>query len=81
LSSKGPYDNLILEYEREFEINYLKAMDNLDHERLKNQKLKEMSARFEIKSKETQIQNIVKQEALERYEKIRNELENKISEN
>ena len=40
-----------------------------------------MSARFEIKSKETQIQNIVKQEALERYEKIRNELENKISEN
>lgn len=81
LSSRGPYDNLILEYERAFEINYLKAVDDFDHERLKNQKLKEMSARFEIKSKESQIQNIIKKDAYDRYEKIRNELEDKISEN
>ena len=81
LSSKGPYDNLILEYERAFEINYLKAVDDFDHERFKNKKLKEMSTRFEIKSKESQIQNIIKKEAYDRYEKIREELENKISDN
>ena len=81
LSSKGPYDNLILEYERQFEINYLKALDDFDHERLKNQKLKEMSTRYEIKSKEAQIQNIVKDETLKRYERIRNQLEDKIAGN
>ena len=81
MSTKGPYENLILEYEKKFEMNYLKAMDNLDHERVKNKKLKEMSTRFEIKSKEKQIQDIVKQDALDRYEKIRNDLEDKISKN
>ena len=64
-----------------FEMNYLKALDNLDHERVKNKKLKEMSTRFEIKSKEKQIQDIVKQDAYDRYEKIRSDLQNKISEN
>lgn len=81
MSSKGPYENLILEYEKKFEMNYLKALDNLDHERVKNKKLKEISTRFEIKSKEKQIQDIVKQDALDRYEKIRTDLENKISKN
>lgn len=81
MSSTGPYENLILEYEKKFEVNYLKALDNLDHERLKNKKLKEMSARFEIKSKEKQIQDIVKQDAYDRYEKIRADLEKKISKN
>ncbi|MAJ50757.1 MAG: hypothetical protein CMB82_03970 [Flammeovirgaceae bacterium] len=81
MSSKGPYENLILEYEKKFEMNYLKALDNLDHERVKNKKLKEMSTRFEIKSKEKQIQDIVKQDAYDRYEKIRSDLQNKISDN
>lgn len=81
MSSTGPYENLILEYEKKFEVNYLKALDNLDHERLKNKKLKEMSTRFEIKSKEKQIQDIVKQDAYDRYEKIRADLEKKISKN
>lgn len=81
LSSIGPYDNLVLEYERAFETNYLKALDNFDHERLKNLKLKEMSSRMELKSKESEIQNIIKQEARDRYEKIRVELEKKTFEN
>ena len=81
MSSTGPYENLILEYEKKYEINYLKALDNLDHERVKSKKLKEMSTRFEIKSKEKQIQDIVKQDAYDRYEKIRTDLENKISKN
>lgn len=81
LSSIGPYDNLVLEYERAFETNYLKALDNFDHERQKNLKLKEMSSRMELKSKESEIQNIIKQEARDRYEKIRAELEKKTFEN
>lgn len=81
LSSTGPYDNLVLEYERAFETNYLKALDNFDHERQKNLKLKEMSSRMELKSKESEIQNIIKQEARNRYEKIRAELEKKTFEN
>lgn len=81
LSSMGPYDNLVLEYERAFETNYLKVLDNLDHERQKNLKLKEMSSRMELKSKESEIQNIIKQEARDRYEKIRAELEKKTFEN
>ena len=52
---------LVLEYERAFETNYLKALDNFDHERQKNLKLKEMSSRMELKSKESEIQNIIKQ--------------------
>ena len=81
MSSRGPYENLILQYEKKFEMSYLKELDNLDHERVKNKKLKEMSTRFEIKSKEKQIQDIVKQDAYDRYEKIRNDLENKFLKN
>ena len=81
LSSKGPYDNLILEFESAFETNYLKALDNFDHERQKNKKLKEISSRLELKSKESEIKNIIKQEARDRYDKIRAELEKKTFEN
>ena len=48
---------------------YLKALDNFDHERKKNIKLKEMSSRMELKSKESEIQSMIKQEARDRYEK------------
>ena len=81
LSSKGPYDNLVLEFESAFETNYLKALDNFDHERQKNKKLKEMSSRLELKSKESEIKKIIKQEARDRYDKIRAELERKTIEN
>lgn len=75
LSQKGPYDNLIMEYEIQFETDYLKKVDNYEHERTKNKKLKEMSAKLEIKSKESEIKNILKQDAYERYEKMKNDLD------
>lgn len=81
LSSRGPYDNLVMEYERAFETNYLKALDNFDLERQKNRKLNEMSSRLELKTKEGEIQSNIKQEAYDRYEKIRAELEKKTLEN
>ena len=49
--------------------------------RKKNIKLKEMSSRMELKSKESEIQSMIKQEARDRYEKIRTELEKKTFEN
>jgi len=75
LSQKGPYDNLVLEQEVLFESNYLKQLDNFDHERIKNKKLKEMSVNLEIKSKESEIKNILKNDAFERYDKMRNQLD------
>ena len=81
LSSRGPYDNLVMEYERAFETNYFKALDNFDLERQKNRKLNEMSSRLELKTKESEIQSNIKQEAYDRYEKIRAELEKKTLEN
>ena len=81
LSSSGPYDNLVMEYERAYETNYLKALDNFDLERQKNRKLNEMSSEFELKTKESEIKNTMKKEAYDRYEKIRSELERKTLEN
>lgn len=77
LSSKGPYDNLVLEHEMKFETDYLKQVDNLDHERLKNKKLKEMSSNLELKSKENEIKKILNQDAFERYDKMRRNIDNK----
>lgn len=81
LSSKGPYESLIMEHEKKFELKYLQALDDFDHERAKNKKIKEMASRLEMRSKETEMQNIIKQEAYDRYEKIRNDLEKRIAEN
>lgn len=76
LSEKGPYDNLILEFEMEFEASYLEKKDEYMQERIKNKKLKEMTNSVEIKSKQSELNSILKQEALERYEKMRQALDN-----
>ena len=75
LSQKGPYDNLVLEHELRFEMDYLRQVDNYDNERNKNKMLKEMSMNLEIKSKESEIKSILKNDALNRYDKIRNQLD------
>jgi len=77
LSNKGPYDNLVLEHEMKFETDYLKQVDNLDHERLKNKKLKEMSTNLELKSKENEIKKILNQDAFERYDRMRKDIDTK----
>lgn len=77
LSQKGPYDNLVLEHEIRYETNYLKLVDNFDHERIKNKRLKQMSTNLELKSKETEIKNILKNDAVERYDKMRKKVDNK----
>lgn len=77
LSRKGPYDNLILEHEMKFEAEYLKKLDAFNNDRVKNRKLTEMSAELELKSKEKEINNLLKKNALERYEKMRKQIDNK----
>ncbi|MGK0412784.1 MAG: hypothetical protein ACJA1B_000984 [Polaribacter sp.] len=77
LSSKGPYDNLILEGEIQFEMSYLIKLDNFDHERVKSKKLKEISTNIELKSKEAEIKNMLKQDAIDRYNKMRQEVDRK----
>ena len=77
LSEKGPYDNLVLEYEIQFEASYLKQLDTHKHERLRNKKLIEMSTNVELKSKESEIRNRIKEEAVARYDKLRQAIDNK----
>lgn len=77
LSTKGPYDNLILESEIQFEMSYLNKLDHFDNERFKNKKLKEISTNIELKSKESEIKSILKQQAVERYNKMRQEVDMK----
>jgi len=77
LSSKGPYDNLILESEIQFEMSYLRKLDNFDNERVKRKKLKEISTNIELKSKESEIKNRLKQDAIDRYNKMRQEVDRK----
>lgn len=77
LSSRGPYDNLILESEIQFEMSYLRKLDNFDNERVKSKKLKEISTNMELKSKESEIKNMLKQDAIDRYNKMRQEVDRK----
>lgn len=77
LTQKGPYDNLVLETEIMYETDYLKKIDDYGHEREKNKRLKEMSTNLEIKSKESEIRNILKSDAYKRYEKMKSEIDSK----
>ena len=81
LSQKGPYDHLIMEHELQYESNYLRVVDDFKLEREKNKNMKKMSTEMEMKSKQTEIQNILKQEAFERYEKMKKAIDEKISKN
>lgn len=75
LTKKGPYDNLILEHELKYEIDYLKQYDIYDQERIKNKKMMEMATHLEVKSKEVELNDILRQDAIARYEKMRNQID------
>ncbi|GGE40928.1 DUF4407 domain-containing protein [Psychroflexus planctonicus] len=71
LSDKGPYDNLILQHEIKFESEYRKKLDIYNNERLKNKRINDLESDLEIKSKETAMRNLIKNEAYEQYNKMR----------
>ena len=70
LSKKGPYDNLVMQAEFEFETNFLKVKDFNLNQRKKNEQLNKISSSLEIKSKETQIKKEMREKTLQRYEQI-----------
>ena len=70
LSRKGPYDNLVMQAEFEFETNFLKVKDFNLNQRKKNEQLNKISSSLEIKSKETQIKKEMREKTLQRYEQI-----------
>ena len=70
LSKKGPYDNLVMQAEFEFETNFLKVRDFNINQREKNVHLNKISSDLEIKSKETQIKKEMRDKTLQRYEQI-----------
>lgn len=73
LSKKGPYDNLVMQSEFEFETNFLKVKDFNLNQREKNNQLNKISTELEKKSKESEIKNTMREKAIQRYEEIRRE--------
>lgn len=71
LSKKGPYDNLIMQTEFEFETNFLKVKDFNLNQREKNRELNKISTDLEKKSMESELKNSMREKALKRYEDIR----------
>jgi len=71
LSSKGPYDNLLLQSEYEYETNFLKAVGFQDLERGRYKNINKISAEIELEAKESEIKNDLKQKALDRYDRMR----------
>jgi len=76
LTKKGPYDSLVLKAENEYENDYLNSSDSLRISRSKNEKIKLMDAEMDLKMKERGMKNISRQEAFERYEKLKNNMKN-----
>jgi hypothetical protein len=79
LSSTGPYENMIMALEREFESNYLLKLDELNSIRSKNHKLNSIYDNLEMQSKATAYKNALREEQVGNYERIRTELQNKIA--
>jgi hypothetical protein len=75
-SKKGPYETLIMKSEIEYETDYLNSSDSLKILRSKNAELKRMDAEIDLKVKENGIKNIKREEAFERYEKLKNNFKN-----
>ena len=80
LSKKGPYDNIIMKAEFEFETNFLKVKDFNLNQREKNKELNKISTDLEKKSIETELKNSMREKTLQRYEEIRKD-ENSFSNN
>jgi len=79
LSRRGPYDSLILKTEYEFETDYLKSASSHDIQREKTTKINKINADLAVKSEENKVKNIDRQSAFERYEKIREGINQKKS--
>ena len=77
LTKRGPYDSLVLKSEYQYETEYLKTASSYDIQRKKDKRINEMNAELQLKSEENKIKNLDRQAAFERYEKIRDEENNK----
>tara|TARA_A100001011_G_scaffold81659_1_gene84979 strand:+ start:16998 stop:18101 length:1104 start_codon:yes stop_codon:yes gene_type:complete len=71
LSKKGPYDNLIMQSEFEFETNFLKVLDFNINQRKKNEELNKITTDLEKKSMESEIKFSMREKTLKKYEEIR----------
>ena len=71
LSKKGPYDNLIMQSEFEFETNFLKVLDFNINQRKKNEELNKITTDLEKKSMESELKYSMREKTLKKYEEIR----------
>ena len=71
LSKKGPYDNLIMQSEFEFETNFLKVLDFNINQRKKNEEVNKITTDLEKKSIESELKYSMREKTLKKYEEIR----------
>ncbi len=80
-SNNGPYDSLLMSKVNEYKLGYFKSLDNLKNERMMNDKINKLGIEKEFQNKKYEMEKIINKKALDQYEKLKDELENKISQN
>ena len=81
LSKKGPYDALVLKSEINYESDYLQSLNEIESLKIKREKFKELKNDIDLKEaeiilnmKKNGLKNISRQEAFDRYEKLKKEV-------
>jgi hypothetical protein len=81
LSKKGPYDALVLKSEINYESDYLQSLNKIESLKIKREKFKELNNDIDLKEaeiilnmKKNGLKNISRQEAFDRYEKLKKEV-------
>ena len=81
LSKKGPYDALVLKSEIKYESDYLESLNEIETLKSKREKFKELNNDIDLKEaeitlnmKKNGLKNISRQEAFNRYEKLKKEV-------
>lgn len=80
-SNNGPYDSLLMSKVNEYKLSYFKSLDNLNNERMMNERVNKLSLEKEFQNKKYEMEKIINKKALDQYEQLKDELENKISQN
>lgn len=79
MSSKGPYEMLIQETERQYDLMYREKVHSQNQEHFKNKKIVEMEKEYEIKLMEESINYKKRDDLLQRHEALRGALKKKLN--
>ena len=79
MSTKGPYEMLIQETERQYDLSYREKVHSQNQEYIKNKKIVEMEKEYEIRMMEEKINYKKRDDLLQRHEALRGALKKKLN--